>query len=543
MNATRWTAAILTAGFLAAGQLGANGGPFVVKYPTGDPAAKGVLARLDPSLRPTKEARLRVEREDLTIAFTEDRFATAAFPVDRFGWQKQPLAHVTAYYVIENPTDKAVSMDFGFPILRGIYISPMSMMPTPEARVQVVDLAAAPAVEQVQAAKAPKVPAVKAAPAYIRPQIISNSTIYGLIRRQAREVIDKGVAADAKLARLVDHVRVACGVTAGQAVADRQAPRKALAEHMTGALKWNVRDAALMVEYASVQLGMQRSRPFDATLIDFWASDDKLLYENLGPLSAIGEQKATQFLAVLAGRFDAKAAAAYEEIFSAWGGDVTERSVDLTTGKVRPREISVPPEGLSHVRRFGEVFDPTVYARVDYLDPQAKITAEEKASCQAVLKNLPVVFTFAPMNLLHYQVEFAPKSKKAVIVTYSQHAYADTKDPASYQLAYVLHPASLWEHFGPINLKVLLPAGVACKASVTLSSPTAAPAAAAAPFGSAKPVAYVAYAATITEPADKTGELFIGLDKAAWDRQFAAPKPKPASPVAPVVSGAKLPAK
>ena len=26
----------------------ANGGPFVVKYPNGDPAAKGVLARLDP---------------------------------------------------------------------------------------------------------------------------------------------------------------------------------------------------------------------------------------------------------------------------------------------------------------------------------------------------------------------------------------------------------------------------------------------------------------------------------------------------------------
>ena len=543
MNATRWTAAILTAGFLAAGQLGANGGPFVVKYPTGDPAAKGVLARLDPSLRPTKEARLRVEREDLTIAFTEDRF----------GWQKQPLAHVTAYYVIENPTDKAVSMDFGFPILRGIYISPMSMMPTPEARVQVVDLAAAPAVEQVQAAKAPKVPAVKAAPAYIRPQIISNSTIYGLIRRQAREVIDKGVAADAKLAALVLNVRAACDIRAGAQTAKqvrratmRDAARKALADYLTASLKWNARDAALMVEFASVELGMQRSRPFDATGIDFWGRDEdlrKLLYENLGPLSAIGEQKATQFLAVLAGRFDAKAAAAYEEIFSAWGGDVTERSVDLTTGKVRPREISVPPEGLSHVRRFGEVFDPTVYARVDYLDPQAKITAEEKASCQAVLKNLPVVFTFAPMNLLHYQVEFAPKSKKAVIVTYSQHAYADTKDPASYQLAYVLHPASLWEHFGPINLKVLLPAGVACKASVTLSSPTAAPAAAAAPFGSAKPVAYVAYAATITEPADKTGELFIGLDKAAWDRQFAAPKPKPASPVAPVVSGAKLPAK
>ena len=34
-----------------------NGGPFVVKYPGGDPAAKGVLARLDPDLRPSRESR------------------------------------------------------------------------------------------------------------------------------------------------------------------------------------------------------------------------------------------------------------------------------------------------------------------------------------------------------------------------------------------------------------------------------------------------------------------------------------------------------
>ncbi len=37
---------------VAAGLALANGGPFVVTYPGGDPAAKGVLARLDPSLKP-----------------------------------------------------------------------------------------------------------------------------------------------------------------------------------------------------------------------------------------------------------------------------------------------------------------------------------------------------------------------------------------------------------------------------------------------------------------------------------------------------------
>ena len=47
----------------------ANGGPFVIKYPDGDPAAKGVLARLDPTLKPARETRLKVVKEDLMISF------------------------------------------------------------------------------------------------------------------------------------------------------------------------------------------------------------------------------------------------------------------------------------------------------------------------------------------------------------------------------------------------------------------------------------------------------------------------------------------
>ena len=72
-----------------------------------------------------------------------------------------------------------------------------------------------------------------------------------------------------------------------------------------------------------------------------------------------------------------------------------------------------------------------------------------------MLKNLPVVFTFAPMNLLYYRVEFPPKATRVVAVSYKQYCYLDTKAPQSYQLAYVLHPASLWDSFGPINLKVI----------------------------------------------------------------------------------------
>ena len=63
---------------------------------------------------------------------------------------------------------------------------------------------------------------------------------------------------------------------------------------------------------------------------------------NLGPLAAIGEQKATQLFAQLASRFDKDAGAKYEAIFAAWGGDVRERSIDLATGEIRPREVTLP---------------------------------------------------------------------------------------------------------------------------------------------------------------------------------------------------------
>ena len=54
-------------------------------------------------------------------------------------------------------------------------------------------------------------------------------------------------------------------------------------------------------------------------------------------------------------------------------------------------------------------------------------------------------------------------------VSYSQYAYADTRGSGSYQLAYVLHPATLWKEFGPIHVKVELPKGIACRPRLPLS--------------------------------------------------------------------------
>jgi len=485
----------------------------VVKYPTGDPAAKGVLARLDPTLKPARETRLRVVKEDLSIAFHRDTMLR-----DKVA---PPLASVTAAYTIENPTDKEVTVDFGFPILRGIYISPRGMISVPEVRVTVG-----------------KVPS--------RPAIISNSIIYGIIRQNARETIEKGIGADPELLRLVANVR---GVNAlgrpdtseqqaqpalqqqqaaprqqavlVRPVVDRSAQREELRSYLADKLKWNARDAALMVEYVAIDFGQMKSHPRDRMYFHYPAFDaakmKEVLKSNLGPLSAIGEQKATQFFAQLASKFDKEAAGTYEAIFAAWGGDVKERSVDLNTGKVRPRELSITKEEVAKKARIWPgITDPTIYARVDYLDENAKLTAAEKATCKTVLKNLPVVFTFAPMNLLHYQVKFPAGETRVVTINYKQYAYADMRSPASYQLAYVVHPASLWDEFGPIKLNISVPKGIPCRASAPVKK-----------SGESKPVAnapnvpaMVAYGGTLTEPEQKTGELFIAIDRAAWDAQY-----------------------
>ena len=513
-----------------------NGGPFVVKYPGGDPAAKGTVARFDLDLKPGREERLRVVKEDLKIVFARSPFQPDKEPV-------VPLAAVSAEYTIKNPTDQKIEVDFGFPILRGFYLNP-SMMRAPDVEVRLNDKQ------------------------YLHPTVISNSMIYGLIRQQARETIEKAVAGDAGLAELVAIVRATglvrqraratvdaairddaalakavtvdplltvlvtadplhnapAAPTSGLREADHEAARAALAKYLKVTKKWTDADAALMVEFASCDLGNNMKAVAAAS--PPWVRATQFVGANLGPLRAIGEQKATQFFARLASCCDPNTPTTYEAIFAAWGGDVRERSVDLATGQLRPREIAVDPKGSGNRENPSpgreEASDPTVYARVDYLDPNAGITEAEKASCQTVLKHLPVIFTFAPMNLVHYQASFPPNSTQTLTVRYKQYAYKDTHEPNTYQLAYVLHPASLWKDFGPINLEIAAPQGVPVRASVPCpaagmeevdltndmdrSGRTAGP-----------KTRCDIYRTTLME---KTGELFVALDAAAWSKAF-----------------------
>jgi len=458
-----------------------NGGPFVVKYPEGDPAAKGILAHLGPDLKPARETRLRVVKEDLTVIFGRDRFRRSE---ER---DSPPLASVSAAYTIENPTAEDVPVDFGFPILRGVYLDPYSMMPAPDVEVTLGDRS-------------------------LHAQVISNSAIYGIIRAGARRAIDRGVVADRRLLGLVEEVREG-----------REDAREALVSHLTQARDWNARDAALLREYVGLDLGTAKTYPRDRSWV--WMRDaelNDLVAANLGPLAAIGEQKATQLFAQLAGRFEPETAAAYEALFAAWGGDVRERSVDLLTGEVRPREIDVDAEPGA-IDSAGP-FDPTLYARVDYFDENAGLSEAETAACKTILKNLPVVFTFAPMNLLYYRATFPAQTTHELTVRYSQYAFADTHDPASYQLAYVVHPASLWDDFGPINLEVAVPEGVGFRASVPCERQ-----------GTEEREAWVSPRHSRTEEKArydvyqgpvkaKTGELFLAVDAVSWRKHPPPPE-------------------
>jgi hypothetical protein len=468
-----------------------NGGPFVIKYPNGDPAAKGVLARLDPDLKPARETRLQVVKEDLQMRFEPDQFLRSMPEGQR---QITPLALVTANYWITNPTPETVTVEFGFPILRGIYVSPFSMMPRPEARV-IVD-----------------------GTNYFTPEIISNSAIYGALRRKAAADIERALEAEAILRNLANAYTAEFSAAA----------REKLIAHLVNQRHWNQREAALLADYfqlrpkaepASPPLASKAAVQTAATPASLWWVRDASLQaatrQTAWAVQAIGEQKATQWLTVLAGRLDSANASSYEAIFQAWGGDVRERSVDLATGKVRPRLNSPADKNAAPAKTdaFSTYSDAAVYARVDYVEANKNLTPEQKAQWQEVVKNLPIVFTFAPMNLLHYQVAFAPGTVRTVKVLYQQYAYQDTAAPASYQMAYVLHPASLWESFGPIKLTVMVPTGVTPVSTLAFTRLEKVPAPGVGERALPPRLGFQAFTASV---ADKTGELFVGISAADW---------------------------
>jgi hypothetical protein len=191
---------------------------------------------------------------------------------------------VAATYKIENPTEVKILVDFGFPIIRGIYVEPYDK-PTPDVDVMVDGQS-------------------------LGPEIISTDLIYGIIRQCARKIIEEGVKKDANLARLVAAVREASGISASVQpkppqqnlpattipnlaqiivpipTAGYMPARERLFKYLIAKKHWNDRDASLMTEYAGLDFDTMRS------IVSLPREDDDsmvrnpLVMENLGPLFA-----------------------------------------------------------------------------------------------------------------------------------------------------------------------------------------------------------------------------------------------------------------
>jgi hypothetical protein len=351
---------------------------------------------------------------------------------------QRPLVKVSAVYTIKNPTREDIGLDLGFPIL---------------------------------GTSAGLSTRVQAGEREVESRLLSTSEIQASLREQARHVIEARLAEDAELRRMVGEARARKGKDPGTS-------RDPLITYLAEKRDFSQRDATLLWGHALLAPASRDpagdSHPFDVDLAE----------RALGPL------KATQYLTLLASRFEPKTDLSYETLYSAWGGDVRERAVDLATGAIRPQRQAPPPEAED------------LRTRLDYLDHEGMSPAELRA-CEAILQQLPVTFSFAPMTLIRTSLPFPAGTTQTVTFSYDQWAYTDTSDPASFQLGYVVHPASFWDKFGPIHLRVLVPKGVSLRASV----PTRAQAGAGAPAG------FVEHEGVVEH---KTGHLYVAVPAHEW---------------------------
>ena len=304
--------------------------------------------------------------------------------------------------------------------------------------------------------------------------------------------------------------------------------REGLRNYLTAELGWNARDAALLVEYASLDFGRQTlappPRPLGRAILEHERprSSKRRTSGHSGPsanrrprnYSPSSPRGSTSRREATTRRSSRPGAAMSASGRSTW-----------RPAEVRPREIGLPA-GRSDRKppaRLGS--RPAADGRSDRLrphrlpDPNAKLSPAEKASCEAVLKNLPVTFTFAPMNLLHYQVKFPAHGTRVVAVTYRQYAYADTQRHGQLPVGLRATPSQLWKDFGPIALKVHAPKGILCRASAATGTgpgePRAAHHAAMLPGPAVDPkIPMEFYRATLESPEEKRGEL-----SSAWTRR------------------------
>jgi len=95
-----------------------------------------------------------------------------------------------------------------------------------------------------------------------------------------------------------------------------------------------------------------------------------------------------------------------------------------------------------------------------------------------------------------------------------EYPFTDTRAPRSFQLSYVLHPATMWEEFGPVNLSVFVPKGIGFKSSIPVSRKK---------DSKINGQLFTEYTATLTKHTDKKGELFLGTSYKDWQKLLEKP--------------------
>ena len=208
-----------------------------------------------------------------------------------------------------------------------------------------------------------------------------------------------------------------------------------------------------------------------------------------------------------------------------------ERAVDLRTGKIRPREVELsadkPRSGIGGAR-LREVADPTVYARVDYLDSNSPLPEEDRTIAPSGAREPARGLHVRPDGIAALPSDVPAQGNADRDGEILKYACIDTCDPATYQIAYILHPATLWDEFGPIRLSVHVPKGMACQGVHTAGQERFYAGRGGASAGGNRRGAegsMDAYTAALTRKAEKSGQLFIAVEKAAWDAQFASLSP------------------
>jgi len=421
-----------------------NGGPFFIAYPDGDNSAKGVLAVLGERMLPGTEEGLQVLEEDLTIRYEpglRGGFGTTTYHL--------PYT-VSAAYKIENTTDKYMTVYFGFPILGGNLVQYQGMAgPRPSFSVQ----SSGKVTEQ---------------------RLLYPIQINGMLRESAHAAVENWIGAEASRREQVERVREA-------QEPEKKEAKAALETYLRETEGFSPSDAALFAELISLDIpkdSVQEITVTDpqgkpeairisaASLYGFWGgSADNLEGRYLGSLAAIGQQKATQLWTHLASAVDPGRDYSYAAFYKAWGGETRDLALDGDEATVRPRivDLSQVPRTSGSAGDVVSVASPfsvdALYGRVDYL-ADANLSDASRESLQRILENLPVIFSYTPMSLGVYKVEFPASTTSTVTVTYQQESFVDTKDNrTTYQLCYVIKTALNWEEFGKINLRVEMPEG------------------------------------------------------------------------------------